>query len=76
MPRPKTLRQLAKVIRQKHGQALASENESVGQIKKEEQRFLTGHETIAVTTAQMLKPLGLQIKQERNRLGGYESSKR
>ena len=71
----KASRQLAKIIRQKDGQALASENQAVGKIKKKQQRILTGHETLTAASAEMLKPLSLQTKQERNGLGDDASRK-
>lgn len=75
VPWPKASRQLAKITRQKDGQAVAWENESVGQIKKKEQRILIGRKTFA-EAAEMLKPLSVQTKQERNGLGDSKSTKR
>lgn len=69
------LRQLAKIIRQKNGQALASERQAVGKVKMEQQRILVGYETLAAAAvAEILKSLSLQIKQERNGLGDDDSA--
>lgn len=56
----KASRQLAKITRQKDGQAVASEKQAVGLRKKEKQRIPIGHKRVAVVAAEMLKPIKTQ----------------
>ena len=51
------------------------ERQAVGKVKTEQQRILVGYEMLAAAAvAEILKPLSLQIKQERNGLGDDDSA--